>query len=195
MCRACETQLGYKTITTAQFSAAAGRALPGGLETRRNKRRGAAADGICSAIQRLTMITTMTKLILRGLVVLALLTGSRGDALAGEQWCETDPLVVISTPKGGLVPVFVTNGAAGIEHLVHAQLAEIRYTTGSVEGGMATLVRMAVTVPSGIGGIGGSRFETSSVVSTGPLKTGTILASAKGMSGQTMHMEFKLSTP
>jgi hypothetical protein len=134
----------------------------------------------------------MTKFVAGALVVLALLAGSRADALAGEQWCETDPLVVITTPNGAPVPVFVTNGAAGIEHLVYAQLAEIRYTTGSVEGAAATLVRMTVTVPSGIGG---SRFETSSVVSTGPLKTGTILAATKGMSDQTMRMEFKLDTP
>ena len=115
-----------------------------------------------------------------------------GVAQAGEQWCETDPLVVIRTPSGELVPLFVTNGAAGVEYLALVQLARMDYTTVSVEGARATLVRLLVIVPSTWDG---RRFATSSVVSTGPLKTGTVLASASGQSGLPMRLEFRLDRP
>ena len=115
-----------------------------------------------------------------------------GVARAGEQWCETDPLVVIRTPGGALVPLYVTNGAAGLEYLALVQLAQMDYTTVSVEGASATLVRLLVTVPTTWDG---RRFATSSVVSTGPLKTGTVLASASGQSGLPMRLEFRLDRP
>jgi len=134
----------------------------------------------------------MRRLVMVTLMALALLGGARGAAVAGEEWCENDPLVVIATPGGALVPLYVTNGAAGVEHLAAVQLADIRYTTASTDSATATLVRMTVTVPSAPDG---TRFETRSVVSTGPLKTGTILASAKGFSDQPMRLEFKLGTP
>ena len=120
--------------------------------------------------------------------------GARAPAVAqaGEQWCETDPLVVITTPGGALVPVCVTNGAAGLEHLLLVQLAEMSYTAARVDGTKATLVKLLVTVPTGWGG---QRFATSSVVSTGPFKTGMVLGAATGQSGKPMRIEFKLGTP
>jgi hypothetical protein len=99
---------------------------------------------------------------------------------------------VIRTPGGAQVPLFVTNGAAGLEYLALVQLARMDYTTVSVEGGSATLVRLLVTVPTTWDG---RRFATSSVVSTGPLKTGTVLAAATGQSGLPMRLEFRLNRP
>jgi hypothetical protein len=121
-----------------------------------------------------------------------LLTGPAPRASASEQWCETDPLVVVITPGGSVAPLYVTNSAWGLEHLAAVQTARISFTAIATEGGLATVVVLEVLVPEDPFA---EHFETRSVVSTGPLKSGSILASAAGFSGQAMHMEFKLDMP
>ena len=111
-------------------------------------------------------------------------------AEAGDQWCEDDPLVVVQTPKGNLVPLFVTNGARGIEHFLAVQLADIRYTAKST--GYETAVTMSVTIPAGLPA---ARFETRSTVSTGPFKTGIVYATTNGYSQEAMTLKFKLDVP
>lgn len=123
---------------------------------------------------------------------LLLLSGLVPDVYAGEEWCEEDPVVAIVTPKGAVVSVFVTNGVKGPEHQLAAILAKIKYSVKSIDGGRATRVTMLVTVPADAFE---DRFETRSVVSTGPLKSGVILGSALGFSGQSMEMMFKLDVP
>ena len=139
-------------------------------------------------------MTTTTRRGFVGLLAAGVMLGSVGSgaASAAEQWCETDPLVLIATPGGNLVPLFVTTGAEGLLHLAQAQLARIEYTVSPSESGRATRVSMTVTVPVGLDA---ARFSTRSVVSTGPLKTGVILASVSGTSGHAMRMEFKLDAP
>ncbi len=111
---------------------------------------------------------------------------------ASDQWCEDDPVVVIKTPGGSLVTVYVTNGARGVEHLPAVLSAQINYTATSTDGQSATLVQMSVLIPDDEFD---DHFETRSTVSTGPMKTGTILATASGFSGQAMFMTFKLNVP
>ena len=109
-------------------------------------------------------------------------------AHAGEQWCEDDPLVMITTPGGAIVPVYVTNGGLGVEHLPAVQLAHISYTAQSA--GTSTLVRMAVIVPDDLVD---SHFDTRTAVSTGPFQTGTVFSTATGNSGNAMYMQFTLA--
>src|SRR5688500_14139520 len=108
---------------------------------------------------------------------------------ASAEWCEFDPLVLVVTPGGAIVPVFVTNGAQGLEHLLAAQLAEMRHTVYPDKSGAATLVRLQVLIR---GDLFGKDFPTRSTASTGPLATGTILARASGVSGETMVLIFVL---
>ncbi len=126
---------------------------------------------------------------LAAVLLLAMLVPTGG---AMGQWCEEDPLVVIQTPGGSAVPLYVTNGALGTEHLPAVLLAAIDYTTQSAEGGQATVVKLQVTIPDDSFD---GHFETRSTVSTGPAKTGTIYAQGQGFSGQVMQMEFKLQVP
>jgi hypothetical protein len=112
-------------------------------------------------------------------------------ASAGEQWCEDDPLVVITTPGGAQVPIYVTSAALGLEHLPAVQQAIISYTAKSA--GSSTLVQMNVTVPDDPVD---SHFATRTTASTGPLATGTVLANvanASGFSGAAMNMQFMLN--
>jgi hypothetical protein len=129
---------------------------------------------------------------LLGATVVALLLWAVlvAGAAASEQWCEDDPVVVIVTPRGTLVPLYLTNAALGIEHLPALQAAKVTYTASPA--GAATVVRMGVTVPPDKFD---ERFPTRTTASTGPLRTGMILADAQGFSGQTMLMQFTLDVP
>ncbi|MGH2355840.1 MAG: hypothetical protein ACRDJN_29880 [Chloroflexota bacterium] len=107
---------------------------------------------------------------------------------ASEQWCEIDPLVLITTPGGALVPVFVTS-AAPLVHQLAVVLAELRYTATSTADGQATRVQLSVLIRDDLLGHG---FPTRTTVSTGPLKTGAILGTASGVSGEPMRVVFVL---
>ena len=132
------------------------------------------------------------RFLLSAILAFALLVGLAPDVDAGAQWCEADPLVTITTPSGNTVPVYVTNGAQGEEHLPAVLAAKMDYTVQATDGGQATLVRMTVLIADDHFE---THFATRSVVSTGPLKTGTIYATATGHSGQAMHLAFKLDVP
>jgi hypothetical protein len=127
------------------------------------------------------------------IVVLVLLLGGPAPPVeAGDEWCETDPLVPVTTPGGRIVPVFVLTGAAGIEHLVAAQAAGYSYTVEPAAGGTATLVRLDVRVPSLLAD---EPFPTLTTASSGPLATGAILGTATGSSGTAMRVTFTLGVP
>jgi hypothetical protein len=130
--------------------------------------------------------------ILCAVVVACCLLVAAQPAGAAAEWCEFDPVVLIVTPGGALVPVFVTNGAQGTEHLTAAQLAEMRYTTRPDKSGTATLVYLQVLVR---GDLFAAKFPTRSTASTGPLATGNIFARTQGVSGDTMQLTFVLDTP
>ncbi len=121
------------------------------------------------------------------------LTASVAPAGAGDEWCESDPVVPVTTPKGNVLVVYVLTGAAGMEHLPAVLAAEYRYTATAARGGTSTLVELDVLVPAGV--TGGGPFATRSAASTGPLKSGTLLASTTGWSGKPMRLRFELGVP
>ena len=110
--------------------------------------------------------------------------------LASDTWCDADPLQLVITSGGRLVPIFVTNGARSLLHLPQLLLARISHTVKSVDGGTASLVTLSVTVPNGLLG---RSFATRSVVSSGPLGLLHVYATTTGMSGSAMTMQFKLN--
>lgn len=126
------------------------------------------------------------------LVALLLLAGLVPVAAASDGWCDTDPVLVITTPGGSQVPVYVNTGVMGAEHLPAAQTADISYTATSVAHGRTTKVQVMVVVPADALS---SSFQTRSGVSTGAFQTGTVYAQTTGYSAQTMTMQFLLSTP
>ncbi|HEX2033572.1 MAG TPA: hypothetical protein VHS99_05255 [Chloroflexota bacterium] len=117
--------------------------------------------------------------------------GSTPVAGAGAEWCECDPLVVVATPGGALVPVFVTNAGLGLLHLAAVQLAQLTYTVTPVPNGQQTQVNLRVLIPNDLFG----EFPTRSTASSGPLRTGTIYATAQGHCGQPLHLTFTLNVP
>lgn len=127
--------------------------------------------------------------LLASAMLAAVLTASLGSgAAAGDQWCEWDPVVVITTPGGSIVPVYVTNGAEGAEHSPAVLVARMSYTAQPTWDGGGTLVHLTVVIPGDHFG----DFAAASVVSSGPLKTGTIFAGTTGRSNAPMQMVFAL---
>jgi hypothetical protein len=134
----------------------------------------------------------MQRALLPLVLAVLLLASAAPSVRAAEEWCEVDPLVVVTTPGGHAVPLFVTSGALGVEHLTTLQLARITYTATPLPGNAATLVGIAVLVPDDLFASG---FPVRSAVSSGPLKTGMVYASAEGVSGKHLHMAFRLDVP
>jgi hypothetical protein len=124
-------------------------------------------------------------------MALLLLAGSATGG-ASEEWCEYDPVVLVTTPGGIPVPVYLLVGAAGVEHLPLVIAAQHSYVIEAGGGGRATQVRLQVLVPNRLdGGV----FATRVTASTGPLGTGTILGTTTGTSGSPMTLRFKLDVP
>ncbi len=134
----------------------------------------------------------MRRFLLAVIMVVALLSTLAPGTSAGAKWCEEDPLVLIETPGGSTVPVYVTIGALGTEHLVAVLLATISYTAKPTDGGRGTQVHLDVVVPDDAFG---SHFETRAAASTGPMVTGTIYDTTYGYSGEVMRLVFKLDVP
>src|SRR5687768_17955326 len=85
---------------------------------------------------------------------------------ASEGWCDVDPVQLVITSGGKIVPIFVTNGAPSVGYVAQLLLARISHTVKSVDGGKASLVTVSVTVPNGLFG---KTFSTRTVVTSGPL--------------------------
>ena len=112
-------------------------------------------------------------------------------AMAGDEWCPTDPAVVVRTPAGNTVVVHVTSWALGAEHAAALRDAAI-VTTATAASSSATDVEIQVTVPNDAYATG---FSTRAVASTLPWEAGTVLATDGGKSGQAMKLRFRLDVP
>jgi hypothetical protein len=117
--------------------------------------------------------------------------GGAHPAAASEVWCESDPVVLVTTPGGHRVPVFVLTGAAGLEHLPQVTAARYSYVAAPACGDAVTQVKLDV-VPAALGA---ETFATRATSSTGPMATGTVLDGATGTSGQPMRLPLTRSVP
>ena len=118
-------------------------------------------------------------------------------ALAGEEWCEFDPAMLLTTPHGNQLLVYVTQFGVGLQHLVDLEAATLSYAAGSSnrpdgDGTLDTVFSISVTIPSDP--IDGA-FSTMVKVSSGPDATGTIYASVNGTSGVTSTLVFTVPLP
>jgi hypothetical protein len=117
-------------------------------------------------------------------------------AQAGDEWSDVDPIRLVQTDDGRLLPVavFYTPGAQvrspldlpRLLSLLSGTLLQVHSTSEPDAGG--TRVTLRVTVPSG----SGTPFPTRLIVSAGPLGTLTRYCEVQGTSGQPMLAEFLL---
>ncbi len=109
---------------------------------------------------------------------------------ASNDWCDTDPVVVIQTPSGNLVPVYVNVGTQSSAYTPNSLMSALQmdYTAAPVRSGSATRVDVSVMVPTLLD----SPFPTRVVISTGPLGSGSVYSQVSGTSGQVMNATFIL---
>jgi hypothetical protein len=114
------------------------------------------------------------------------------SAWAWDEWCDSDPVLLIWTPEGRVVPVYYLTGVQGPAYIVGGLLGNLSaaYTAETADGG--TLVTLRVVVPNGLFG---ATYATRVMVSTGPLGTGDVYGATTGRSGEPMQVQFALPVP
>ncbi|HEV7214298.1 MAG TPA: hypothetical protein VGP33_04170 [Chloroflexota bacterium] len=131
--------------------------------------------------------------ILRAVTVALPLAALANPVLAGEEWCEDDPAMLLTTPHGNILLVYITqSGQGGLQHLADLELATLSYAASSSNlhdgsGGLETTFHVHVTIPSDL--IDGG-FATKVTVSSGPFASGAVYASMSGNSGTTFDLVF-----
>ena len=109
-----------------------------------------------------------------------------------DEWCQSDPPVIIRTPAGKVVVVHVTNYALGRQHLKAVVSARIDKSVRPAANGRGTDVGIDVVIPNDAHATG---FPVRSVVSTGPFGRGTVYDDESGVSGNTLRLRFTLDVP
>jgi len=118
-----------------------------------------------------------------------LLVASPTSAGAWATFCDWDPIVLIVTPAGNIVPVYDSVWTASPLDL---GLPLESYTVSRVydaSGKPHTAVDMKITVPTGLL----FRYTVKDMVTSGLLGTGTVYALKYGTSGTPVHLDFTLS--
>lgn len=131
----------------------------------------------------------------RGLVAAALAAGllfvTPVSAGAWATYCDWDPLVLIVTPAGHVVPVY---DSVWTSTLISVGLPVESYTTTRVydpSGHPRTAVDMSIYTPTGLL----LRYQVHDMVTSGLLGSGTVYAEANGWSGSAVHLKFTLTQP
>jgi len=117
-----------------------------------------------------------------------LLVASPTSAGAWATFCDWDPIVLIVTPAGNIVPVYDSVWTASPLDL---GLPLESYTVSRVydaSGKPHTAVDMKITVPTGLL----FRYTVKDMVTSGLLGTGTVYALKYGTSGTPVHLLFTL---
>jgi hypothetical protein len=125
--------------------------------------------------------------VLAALMAVGVIVCSPSTAGAWATYCDWDPLVVIVTPSGHIVPVYDsvwTSSPLDLGLPVESYSATRVYVDGRAE----TAVDMAISIPTGLL----LQFQTQDEVTTGLLGSGSVLATKNGWSGQTLHLKFTL---
>ena len=137
------------------------------------------------------MRTRLTSLLLVFWIVFATQAPA---AQASNQWCDSDPILLIQTPAGRVVLVYVTVGAQSALYTPNTLLSSIQpaYTAAPKSNGAATRVSVFVTVPALLLD---PSFATRVIISSGPYGTGTVYSRVDGVSGKEMTSVFDLTTP
>jgi hypothetical protein len=124
-------------------------------------------------------------------MAVGILVASPGSASAFMTYCDWDPLVLIITPGGNIVPVY---DSVWTSSPLAVGLPLESYTVTRVydrNGHAHTAVDMKIYVLTGLL----FNFATTDEVTTGLLGTGTVLARANGTSATPVHLKFTLSQP
>jgi len=130
----------------------------------------------------------MKRVVLAAALAAGIMFAAPTSAGAWVTYCDWDPIVLIVTPAGHLVPVYDSVWTSSPLDL-GVPLAS--YTVSRVQdvyGRPVTAVNMTISVPTGLL----FRYTTKAMVTSGLLGTGKIYAWQYGTSGTPSHLKFTL---
>ena len=131
----------------------------------------------------------MKRVLLAAALAAGILVCTPMSAGAWATYCDWDPLVLIVTPGGDVVPVYDSVWTASP---LSAGLPVENYTTTRVydaAGHPQTAVDMVIYTPTGLL----LRYRVHDMVTSGLLGSGALYAEAYGWSGQAVHLKFTLN--
>ncbi len=131
----------------------------------------------------------------RALIAAALAAGdllvSPTSAGAWSTYCDWDPLVLVVTPAGHIVPMYDSVWTSSLLDLGLPLETTTTSRTYGYGGVPETAVEVTIYVPAGLL----LRYATTDEVTTGLLGSGHVYARASGWSGTPTHLKFTLNTP
>jgi hypothetical protein len=113
-----------------------------------------------------------------------------GVAEANDEWCDTDPIRLITTPGGTVVAVYYLTGVKGTLGVVGSLLSHLAVEHTAVPDNGGTKVTLSVTVSKDLG-----TRDTRLTCSSGALGTGTLYGQTYGTTGVAMTLQFRLGVP
>jgi hypothetical protein len=133
----------------------------------------------------------MKRVVVAAAMAAGLLFASPTSAGAWATFCDWDPLIVVVTPSGHIVPVYASVWTSTPLDLGLPLASYTASRTYDLAGRPHTAVDMTISVPSGLL----FRFNTYNMATSGLLGTGTVYASKYGTSGTPVHLKFTLAQP
>lgn len=133
----------------------------------------------------------MKRVLLAAMLAAGVVVASPTAAGAWATYCDWDPLVLVVTPGGHIVPVY---DSVWTSSPLDLGVPLESYTTSRVydaSGRPETLVTMTISVPTGLL----FQYATTDEVTTGLLGSGTVLARKNGTSGTPVQLKFILPQP
>jgi hypothetical protein len=133
----------------------------------------------------------MKRVLVAAALAAGLLVLSPTTAGAWATFCDWDPLVLLVTPAGHIVPVY---DSVWTSSPLDLGIPLESYTVSRVydrAGRPQTAVDMTIYTPTGLL----FRYATTDEVTTGLLGSGKVLAIGHGYSGTPVHLKFTLSEP
>lgn len=130
----------------------------------------------------------MKRVVVAAALAVGILVALPVSAGAWCSYCEWDPLVLVVTPAGHVVPLY---DSVWTSQLLDIGLPLESTTTSRVwsrSGQPETKVDVTIHVPAGLL----FNFSTMDEVTTGLLGSGTVLARTTGTSGTPVHLQFVL---
>jgi hypothetical protein len=130
----------------------------------------------------------MKRALLAAVLAAGLLLVTPASAGAWATYCDWDPIVLVVTPSGHVVPVY---DSVWTSSLLDLGLPLESYTVTrvySASGAPETEVDMEIYVPTGLL----FRYQVHDMVTSGLLGSGTVYAQGNGTSGSPVHLKFVL---
>lgn len=133
----------------------------------------------------------MKRALVAAMLAAGVLFASPTTAGAWATFCDWDPLVLVVTPSGHVVPVYDSVWTPSLLDLGVPLESYTVSRTYSRKGAPETLVDMTISVPTGLL----FKYQTTDEVTSGLLGSGTVYARASGYSGTPVHLKFTLASP